>query len=146
MDYGTDPTSSDTDGDGLTDGAEINLHGTDPLVSDTDKDGLPDGDEISIFGTNPLNKDTDGDGYTDADELNVFQTDPLDSASGGYIGGWPVQPNKDSLNGPTSPVQTSNNIGDLLLRKQLLDQFEQMVDLFDFAEHGKYLTVVFSAT
>ena len=49
---GTNPLLPDTDGDGLTDGAEVNTYGTNPLLVDTDGDGLSDGVEIS-YGTNP---------------------------------------------------------------------------------------------
>ncbi|MBT8164389.1 MAG: calcium-binding protein [Acidimicrobiia bacterium] len=38
----------DTDGDGLTDGEELDL-GTDPLVRDTDGDGVEDGDELTAL-------------------------------------------------------------------------------------------------
>jgi len=58
----------DTDKDRLTDDREREL-GTDPGVVDTDGDGLSDGDEIEMYGTNPINKDTDGDGYKDGDEI-----------------------------------------------------------------------------
>ncbi len=37
----------DTDGDGLTDGEEMDL-GTDPNVADTDNDGLTDGEEVLV--------------------------------------------------------------------------------------------------
>lgn len=49
---GTNPLLPDTDGDGLTDGAEVNTHGTNPLLADTDGDGLTDGAEIA-YGTSP---------------------------------------------------------------------------------------------
>ena len=39
---GTDPTLQDTDGDGLTDGAELDLFNTDPLNADSDEDGVSD--------------------------------------------------------------------------------------------------------
>ena len=51
--HGTDPLVADTDGDGLSDGAEVNTHSTDPLVADTDEGGVNDGDEI-ISGLDPL--------------------------------------------------------------------------------------------
>ena len=51
--FGTDLTNPDTDGDGLTDGAEVTLHGTDPADLDTDDDGLFDGGEVD-GGTDPL--------------------------------------------------------------------------------------------
>ncbi|MHA2292397.1 MAG: NosD domain-containing protein [Candidatus Hodarchaeales archaeon] len=72
--YETDPTTTDTDGDGLWDNHELNL-GTDPLNSDTDSDGLEDGWEV-FLGTDPLIKDTDGDGLGDGWEL-YLGTDPL---------------------------------------------------------------------
>ncbi len=50
---GTDPTNPDTDGDGLSDGDEVNKYHTNPLLADTDGDGIPDGVEIQT-GTNPL--------------------------------------------------------------------------------------------
>lgn len=51
--YGTDPLVSDTDGDTLLDGEEVNTHGTDPTSSDTDSDGVSDGDEVNVYGTDP---------------------------------------------------------------------------------------------
>ena len=93
---GTDPLESDTDMDGLLDGAETNTGtwasatdtGTDPLESDTDGDGLSDGVENPDLafnplapdqqpGTNPHLVDSDGDGMTDAEELTEG-TDPTD--------------------------------------------------------------------
>ncbi len=50
---GTDPSDTDSDNDGLSDGREHNIYGTDPLVADTDGDGLSDGAEIAA-GYNPL--------------------------------------------------------------------------------------------
>lgn len=50
---GTDLRNRDSDGDGLSDGDEVNRHGTNPLVTDTDGDGIPDGIEIQT-GSNPL--------------------------------------------------------------------------------------------
>jgi hypothetical protein len=54
----------DTDGDGLSDGAEVNLYGSDPLLADTDGDGLEDGDEVAV-GLDPTNEDTDADSVCD---------------------------------------------------------------------------------
>ena len=50
---GTDPNDPDTDGDGLSDGEELNTHGTDPNETDTDKDGLSDADELVFSGEPP---------------------------------------------------------------------------------------------
>jgi hypothetical protein len=73
---GTDPTNPDTDGDGLSDGDEVNIYGTDPTNPDTDGDGLSDGEEVNIYGTDPTKADTDGDGVNDGDEV-AQGTDPL---------------------------------------------------------------------
>ena len=64
---GTRPYSSDTDGDNLKDGDEVNTYFTDPLKVDTDKDGLDDDDEI-YFGTDPKDPDSDDDGELDGKE------------------------------------------------------------------------------
>jgi serine/threonine protein kinase len=66
---GTNPNISDTDGDGLLDGEEVNQYNSDPLAADTDGDGLTDGEEIRIYRTSANNPDTDGDGLTDGDEV-----------------------------------------------------------------------------
>jgi ELWxxDGT repeat protein len=50
---GTDPFDADSDGDGLTDGAEVNTYGTSPIGFDTDGDGFGDGVEVAA-GTDPL--------------------------------------------------------------------------------------------
>jgi hypothetical protein len=73
----------DTDGDGLTDDDEINLHGTDPNLADTDADGLDDADELNTHQTDPNDADSDDDGLTDGDEVNTHLTDPNDPDSDG---------------------------------------------------------------
>ena len=75
--YSTDPLDSDTDDDGLSDGAEVNTHGTTPTILDTDEDGLSDGDEVNLHGTDPNLVDTDEDGLTDFHEITISFTDPL---------------------------------------------------------------------
>jgi hypothetical protein len=49
---GTDPMAWDSDGDGLSDGEEVNLHGTNPTLRDSDGDGFNDGVEVAA-GTLP---------------------------------------------------------------------------------------------
>jgi hypothetical protein len=76
---GTDKNNPDSDGDGLSDGAEVNTYKTDPLVADSDGDGLGDGSEVNTYGTQPLVNDTDGDSVNDGDELREG-LDPLDGS------------------------------------------------------------------
>lgn len=64
---GTNPTTGDTDGDGLTDYQEIYEYGCDPFVVDTDNDGLTDYEEV-IMGFSPLFQDTNNDGIDDSEE------------------------------------------------------------------------------
>jgi hypothetical protein len=81
----TDPRKSDTDGDGVLDGAECAL-GTDPTnpastpplfpAGDSDHDGLTDAFELTI-GTDPRNPDTDHDGVLDGVEFKNYNTNPL---------------------------------------------------------------------
>ena len=72
---GTDPTKPDTDGDGLTDGTEVNTTHTDPNKADSDGDGLDDGTEVNVTHTDPNNGDSDGDGLNDGKEKQIG-TDP----------------------------------------------------------------------
>lgn len=97
--HGTDPFNKDSDGDGLSDGDEILKYKTDPLNKDTDGDGLTDGDEVLIYKTDPLKKDTDGDGLSDGDEVLIHKTDPLkiDTDGGGMNDGAEVRLGKDPL-------------------------------------------------
>ncbi len=60
-DYGTDKNNADTDGDSVSDWAEITITGTDPNMADTDGDGDDDGVD-----TAPLDPGTDLDGGTAA--------------------------------------------------------------------------------
>ncbi len=68
MGCGSDPTKTDTDGDGIADNVEVGTHGSDPRSEDTDGDGLSDLDEIAL-GTSILNPDSDGDGLLDGWEV-----------------------------------------------------------------------------
>jgi len=43
---GTSPTNPDTDGDGLTDGQEVNTYASNPNLKDSDNDGFEDGFEV----------------------------------------------------------------------------------------------------
>ncbi|MCO5069369.1 MAG: hypothetical protein M9910_11925 [Kiritimatiellae bacterium] len=61
--------SDDPDNDGLTNDQEASL-GTDPQKSDSDGDGISDGDEVNTYHSNPLNPDSDNDGMRDGAEVN----------------------------------------------------------------------------
>ena len=99
---GTNPTLSDTDNDGLTDGDEINNYNTNPLEADSDNDGLSDGLEVLNYHTDPLKSDSDDDGLTDEEEINTYITNPLssDSDNDGLSDGFEVlygfNPNADN--------------------------------------------------
>jgi len=80
---GTNPTKSDTDADGLSDGQEVKTTKSNPTKPDTDGDGLKDGEEVSTYHTDPLKADTDGDRLKDGEELNVSKTDPTKADSDG---------------------------------------------------------------
>ena len=71
------PNAYDTDGDGLSDGEEVNIYETDPVRKDTDDDGLSDLEELMVYHTDPNKADSDGDGLSDIDELNQFGTSPV---------------------------------------------------------------------
>jgi hypothetical protein len=70
---GTDPQKADTDGDTLTDGAEVNTHKTDPNKADTDGDKINDGSEVEN-NTDPLNPNDPAAPSPEAStgSLNVF--------------------------------------------------------------------------
>jgi hypothetical protein len=74
---------TDTDGDGLSDYAEMSMSHTNPTSRDSDGDGVSDWDEIKVNSTNPLSAgDADGDGIPDDFEIHLakqlleFQPDP----------------------------------------------------------------------
>ena len=69
---------SDTDGDGLLDGLEVNTYLTSPILYDSDDDGLSDFDELFIYDTYPKLADTDGDTLIDGDEINFYLTNAKD--------------------------------------------------------------------
>ncbi len=59
---------NDKDFDGIDDDEEKEL-GTSDSTSDTDGDGLSDKVELERLGTDPNNIDSDGDGYSDGSEV-----------------------------------------------------------------------------
>ena len=95
---GTDPEDTDTDGDNLTDGDEVNMHRTNPNERDSDGDGINDDEELSEGAdgviTDPLLADTDMDGFDDGEEIanNSDPNDPNDPPPSApmLIGHWPL--------------------------------------------------------
>lgn len=96
---GTDPSSANSDGDGLDDdeeaGGTANPYNngtltaapgdpTDPIRTDSDEDGLSDSEEVVAGGdgfvTNPNRFDTDGDGASDAAEIQ-YGSSPVNGGS-----------------------------------------------------------------
>lgn len=70
---GTSDNNADSDGDGLSDYAEVFVYRTDPTKADTDKDGMPDGWEVK-HGLNPLKNDAHGDKDKDGvDNLTEYK-------------------------------------------------------------------------
>lgn len=133
IELGSDPTDADTDDDGVEDGAELSLGG-DPLNVDTDSDGLDDGAEVGL-GTALNDSDSDDDGYTDRDE-DWEGKDPLDPRSVIYQGGWPYSFEKTELNGGVVFEE-----GKRFANLQLEDQFGDVVSLWDFHNDSRYVIV-----
>lgn len=126
----------DSDGDGVDDATE-EANGSDPENADSDGDGLDDGTEADL-GTNPLSDDTDGDGYADADEVNEG-SDPADASSMIYAGGWPYNGDKDAIEEPDDSTKPAEGVR--IPEFVMMDQFGDMVDLYDFAGQGKPIVI-----
>ena len=128
---------------------------------------------MSIFSILPAQViDSDEDGYSDQDELHAG-TNPKDPLSLIYEGGWPYNSEKDSLSivgfGANCPgditcecnldsdcvnqncqryprgAYCSPKEGTQLPRFKMIDQFGEMVDIYDFSEQGKYILLELSA-
>ena len=130
----------DSDGDGLSDTEEADA-GTDPAVADSDADGLTDGEEVDL-GIDPLLSDSDGDGYSDQDEVTAG-SDPSDADSKIYVGGWPYNADKDSITDPGWDSDPEE--GGTLPHFEMVDQYGEMVDIYDFAQPGKFVILDVSA-
>lgn len=139
---GSNDTSSptDTDGDGISDADEATA-GTDPALADTDGDGLSDGEELDL-GTDPLEVDTDNDGYTDYDEVQTGH-DPTDKHDKIYTGGWPYNPDKDSMENPGWNGTATE--GEMMPHFTSYDQYGDEFDIYDYANQGKPVIIDVSA-
>ncbi len=81
--YNTDSKNPDSDGDQLKDGEEVLTYSTDPLSIDSDNDGLDDFAEIVTYKSDPNKMDTDDDSLNDGDEVNKYKTDPTNPDTDG---------------------------------------------------------------
>lgn len=104
---------------------------------DSDGDGLKDVEETEL-GSDPFNEDSDGDGYLDPWEV-AEGSDPTDEASLIYAGGWPYNPAKDDIVDPG--FEGSSRRGETVPRFVLKDQFNDDVDIYDFAFQGKPIII-----
>jgi hypothetical protein len=133
----------DRDHDQLSPEEELAL-GTDVYASDGDGDGLSDGQEVQRHGTDPRNHDSDGDGAADGWEVERG-LDPLDPASGFYLAGWPhlLQADKDELTREPAPsvVQSGARLDALVVH----DIHQQLVQLYDFALQDRPVVVFVGA-
>jgi len=71
LDGNSRPVDGDFDG---TNDFDMGAYEYTPAVYDTDGDGLTDGDELDMYGTSPTNTNTDGDLHTDYEEM-IADTD-----------------------------------------------------------------------
>ncbi len=100
--YGTSPSSSDTDNDGINDFDELFVFHSYPTLTDSDCDGLSDHDEVFIYKSDLLDVDTDNDTLEDNEEVTIYGTDPtvVDTDEDGLPDGYEVDHNFD----PTIPL------------------------------------------
>ena len=128
----TDTTVGEGEGEG-----EVEEDGEDDLDPDGDEDGdgLTNAEEAEL-GTDPLELDSDGDGTDDLAEVES-NTDPNDAASKPYIGGWPIDSCADDITGAPS----SNAEGEVVNNFQLVDQYGDTVNFYDFCDHAVLLVV-----
>ena len=92
VDYATNPSHIDSDGEGLDDYAEVITHQTDPWDRDTDNDSFNDLDEV-LYGGDPLDPaglpeplTSYSESFEDDPALAAWATPALSNA------GWAVDP------------------------------------------------------
>jgi len=108
-----DDSAGDPDADGLTNLEEIWL-GTDPCVTDTDGDGLNDGAEVNIYGTNPFVPDTDGDTVLDGPDNCKLAPNPgqENTDSGPAPSGTGAIGNGTGIAGDDATIPNGDSLGD----------------------------------
>jgi thiol-disulfide isomerase/thioredoxin len=136
-DSGETVDPSDTEDTDTSDTEDTDVSDIDDPAADSDGDGLTNGEEETL-GTDPALVDTDQDGYTDFEEVDAG-TDPLDAASVIYKGGWPYNPDKDSIADPG--WETGAVEGQMVPNFIAVDQHGDLVELYDFAGRGKEIVL-----
>ncbi len=135
---GTDPLNPDSDGDGLSDGEEVNTLGTNPLEPDSDGDGVGDlvdncrtlsnADQLDSDGDgqgNACDTDDDNDGLSDSAEVNIYGTNPLLADSDGDGLSDPEELNTTGTD-PLSADSDGDAAGDLSDNCPLLSNADQL--------------------
>lgn len=98
------PPGGDVDGDGVSNGDEVNIHGSDLLVADTDGDGFDDGVEVNA-GTLP-NDDTS---FPDAAESKTYVD--ADTSNTTLADGTPYVPEPEGVPAPDDLWELRDNGG-----------------------------------
>jgi len=131
------PDLSDSDGDNIVDIVEASL-GTDPTTPDSDGDGLPDDKEYYVYHTDPLHTDSDGDGDLDGWEVDRGR-DPLNPQQGRYRSGFPMLTlaEKERLLPEQWDVYGRENAK--LKRVFVYDIMEESFDIYDLAKRGRLM-------
>ena len=93
--------------------------------ADSDGDGIDDCVELAS-GLNPDVADSDGDGESDGDELDCG-SNGLDPDEQCFACGW-------IRNDPGDLVSTGTSEGDVIANMDFVDQCEEQVALWDFAQ------------
>lgn len=102
---------------------------------DEDEDGDGLSCELEILAeTDPQLADSDGDGYLDGEEHSAG-TNPNDEGSVIYTGGWPYNPNKESIDFPSWDSESEE--GAFVPRFTGVDQYGDIVEMYDFSGHGQ---------
>lgn len=148
LETNTDTEFADSDGDGLADISEENIHGTDPNDPDSDGDGISDGDEVAA-GTDPNAAgpvDSDGDGYPD--NQDAFPNDPDEWADSDGDG---VGDNADPFpNSDQSATVTVDGTDTGITNQSLGDgsTFNDRIGVckVDARNHGEYVRCVVKLT
>ncbi|MHA1446732.1 MAG: hypothetical protein ACTSSN_08580 [Candidatus Heimdallarchaeaceae archaeon] len=148
---GTDVNNSDTDGDTVLDGLEVNQYVLNPQVPDidwdSDSDGLTNMDEIDVYLTNPLNPDSDFDTLSDGDEIYVYFTSPFssDSDEDGMPDNYEILYDSHDPNDPTDAQEDPDNDNLINLDERAMGTHPENPDtdgdsLLDGDEINRYYT------